>query len=421
MDKNELLAILSDWNFWEKPLATGILRESYVGKIRQALETGQIVVVSGVRRSGKSIITRQTAQSLINDGVSKNNILLVNFEDPRFISRDTRLLEQIFTTFKTGLNPKGEIYLFLDEIQEVADWQRWVRMVQELGKAKIVMTGSNSKLLSKEMATVLTGRHQNITVYPLSFSEFLDFRNNVSINSLQDYLATGGFPDIVLGKGSKELLLTYFEDIAEKDLVKRFRIRKIDLLKSLARYYMSNPSSLITYSAIKRSLGLATDTAIKFSAYLETAYLNFFVKKFSFKVKEQERSPQKVYAIDTGLSQAVGFFTSPNTGFLAENAVYLELLRRKSLFGGGEIFYWKDERHREVDFIIQKNNDLQAIQVCWDLDRPQTKAREITSLTTAMDKLKITNGTILTLKANAEEKVGGKNIRIMALEDWLTN
>lgn len=419
MDKNELLTILADWNFWGGSVNTGLLREDYVDKIRHGLETGQIIIVTGVRRSGKSIITRQVARSLIDDGASKNNILLVNFEDPRFVKRDSQLLEQIFRAFKEKFHPKGSIYLFLDEIQEVTGWERWVRTTQELGKAKIVLTGSNSELLSKELATVLTGRHQNITVYPLSYREFLDFKNSIGLNSLQEYLAIGGFPDIVLGKGGKELLLSYFEDIVEKDLVKRFKVRKPDLFKSLCRFYMSNPSSLVTFSALKRNLGLATDTAIKFSGYLETAYLNFLVKKFSFKVKEQERNPRKVYTIDTGLSQAVGFFTSPNTGFFAENAVYLELLRRKSLFGGGDVFYWKDEKHREVDFIVQKSNNLQAIQVCWDLDRPQTRQREIKNLLLGMEKLKIDEGLILTSKEAKDEKIEGKIIKIIPLETWL--
>ena len=416
-DKNDLINTLSDWNFWDREQKTGVPRLEYVLKILKSLEQGQITIVTGVRRSGKSYLLRQTAAKLMEQGVPKINILLANFEDPRFLEKNTALLEKIFAVYKETFNPEGEIYLFLDEVQEVFEWEKWVQMTHELGKAKVVVTGSNSKLLSAELATLLTGRHQDITVYPLSFTEYLDFNPEESPTKLLNYLETGGFPDIVLGKGDKTTLLTYFEDIISEDLVHRFKIRQSEGLNSLARFYLSNPACQVSFGKVGRSLNLSTDSVIKFSGYLRTAFLNYFVNRFSWKVKEQEKSFKKVYCVDTGLAGTVGFFPEKNLGFLAENLVFLELKRRGAK--DGEIFYWKGTDEKEVDFILKKENKLEAVQVCWDLSRPQTKEREVKSLLAAMGELNLDQGLILTGGETNQENFSGKTIEFISLAEWL--
>lgn len=433
MDKNEILKILEDWNFWKKAPDTGIPRVFYLEKLKKMLSTEQIIVITGARRSGKSFIMRQLAKELIQNGVNKNQVLIVNFEDPRFVKLNTELLQQIYETYLEFLNPKAQPYIFLDEIQEIQEWEKWVMTMHELKKATIILSGSNANLLSRELATLLTGRHLDINVFPLFFKEFLGF-NNLQIrdeldlvskrieikNLLRNYFEFGSFPKVVLKKEKKEILLTYFEDILDKDLIKRYKIRKSEKLKSLLKFYFSNISSLITFSSIEESLEISADTIEKFSNYFETAYLAFFLKRFSFKVKEQEKSPRKVYAIDTGLANIIGFRFSQDLGKLAENLVFLELKRRKLINPSLEFYYWKDERHREVDFVIKEKLKVkQLIQVCWNIENKETKKREIRSLINAMKEFKLKEGLIITEDCEEKEAIEDKEIKFIPLWKWL--
>ncbi|NCO24866.1 MAG: ATP-binding protein, partial [bacterium] len=318
MEKEEILKILEDWNFWKKELETGVKRSSYLEKLNRLLLNEQIIVITGARRSGKSFIMRQLAKDLMKKGVDKTQILMINFEDPRFTRLNVSLLQKIYETYLEFLSPQGRPYIFLDEIQEVAKWEKWVLTMQELKKAQIILSGSNAKLLSREFSSLLSGRHLDLIVSPLSFREFLEFKNlkikdkldivshEIKIKSfLQDYWENGSFPEAVLKENKKEILLTYFNDLLEKDLIKRYKIRKGEKLKEVVKFYFSNNSSLITFNSLEKSLGISADTIEKFSGYLENIYLIFFVKRFSFKVKEQEKSPRKVYGIDSGLVNTV--------------------------------------------------------------------------------------------------------------------
>jgi len=395
--------------------------------------TGQIIVITGARRSGKSFIMRQLAKELIKRGVNENRILIVNFEDPRFIDLNPQLLQQIYETYLEFLNPKDKPYIFFDEVQEVQKWEKWVRTMQELKKANIILSGSNAKLLSRELATLLTGRHLDITVFPLSFKEFLDFNGlylkeeldfvskKIEIKRLmRNYLEFGSFPEVVLQKEKREILLSYFEDILNKDLVRRYKIRKSENLKALIKFYLANPSSLITFSSLEKSLKISADTIEKFSNYFETAYLTFFLKRFSFKIKEQEKSPRKVYTVDTGLANTIGFRFSQNLGKLAENIVFLELKRKALFYPDLEFYYWKDERHREVDFLIKEKLKVnKLLQVCWNIEDKETRKREIESLIKAMREFKLNEGLIINEDYEGEEKIKGKEIKFIPLWKWL--
>lgn len=435
MDKNEILKILEDWNFWKKDLDVGIKRNFYLDELKKLILSEQVIVITGARRSGKSFIMKQLAKELIEKGVNKNQILIINFEDPRFVELDTKLLQQIYEVYLESINPKEEIYIFIDEIQEVREWEKWVRMMNELRKAKIVISGSNAKLLSQELATLLTGRHLDITIFPLSFKEFLEFNNlyvekddklnliakRIKIKSLlRKYLEFGSFPRVAVEEKKEKILLSYFDDALNRDLIKRYNIRKPEKLKSLIKFYLSNPSSLITFNSLEKSLEISADTVEKFSGYFETAYLIFFQKRFSFKVKEQEKSPRKAYPIDTGLANTIGFRFSKNLGKMAENLVYLELKRRKIINPYLELFYWKDERHREVDFVIKEKLKVkQLIQVCWNLDDPKTKKRELNSLLRAMNEFELETGLIITDEKEGEEIIKEKEIIFQPLWKWL--
>ena len=433
MDKNELIKILEDWNFWQKDLNIGVIRNSYLSVLEKMLSSEQVKIIIGARRSGKSYIMRQLAYNLLKNGVSKKQILIVNFEDPRFVNLNTNLLDQIFETYREFLSPEGKVYLFLDEIQEIKDWEKWVRTTQELGKANIIISGSNARLLSKELATVLTGRHLDATVLPLSFVEFLTFRNfqmenklslvgrEVEIKSLlREYLEFGAFPMVVQEKEKENILLAYFDDVLNKDLVHRYKIRKGEKLKSLIKFYLSNIASPVTFTSSGKFLQISTDTVEKFSGFLETSYLVFFLKRFSFKIREQEKSPRKVYAIDTGLANTVGFRFSGNTGRLIENAVFLELKRRTYANPNMEIYYWKNEQQEEVDFVIKENTKVtEAIQVCSDISDMNTKKRELRSLGKAMETFGLENGLVITEDVEGEEIVAGRKIHYVPLWKWL--
>lgn len=434
MNKNELLKILEDWNFWKEDLKIGFSRGIYLEMLEKRLSSEQIKVIIGARRSGKSYIMKQFASWLIEKkGVSKFNILIVNFEDPRFTNLDTKLLQEIFDVYQETYQPKGDLYVFLDEVQEVANWEKWVRIMQELGKANLILSGSNSKLLSGELATVLTGRHLDTAVMPLSFKEFLNFsgleiknktevvRNDGQLNILlNEYLKFGSFPLVVLGQDKENILLSYFDDIVNKDLIKRYRIRKVQEIKSLLKLYLSNIATPITFSSSGKFLNISPVSVERFSAYLEASYAVFFLKRFSFKVKEQEKSPRKVYAVDTGLANVIGFRFSENSGRFAENLVFLELKRRTYLNPWLEIYYWKSLEQEEVDFLLKEENQVkQLLQVCWDVQDQNTKKREVKALLKAMKEFNLKEGLIITQDFEGVEVYEEKKIQYVTLRSWL--
>lgn len=433
MTKEDIFKILLDWNFWQKDIETGEPRKFYIDKLKSFMKSGQVITITGARRSGKSFIMRQLAKSLVSGGIHAKNILIINFEDPRFPKLDTEFLGRIYETYLEFVKPNGKPFVFLDEAQEVENWEKWARSFHELKKGNLILSGSNAKLLSKELGTLLTGRHLDLTVLPLSFGEFLQFRglsvknkmemfaNEIAIKGLlRDYLEYGGFPEAALRENKKEILLTYFDDLIEKDLIRRYKIRKGEKLKELLRFYFSNISSPITFGSAEKFLGISADTIQKFSSAMENSYLLFFNKRFSFKVKEQEQSPRKIYAIDPGLANVVGFKFSENLGKTAENAVYLELFRGAISNPDIEIYYWKDEQHREVDFVVKEKTAIKhLIQAAWDIQQPKTKEREVKSLLKGMEALNQKEGIVINSEIEGEEKVNGKTIKFVPLWKWL--
>jgi len=185
-------------------------------------------------------------------------------------------------------------------------------------------------------------------------------------------------------------------------------------------HYLTNVSSLSTFNSLKKKLEISTDTIEKFSNYLESVYLIFFLKRFSFKFKEQEKSPRKVYSIDSGLANTAGFRFSQNIGRIAENLVFLELTRKKALNPNIEIFYWKNDRHQEVDFIIKEGMKIkELIQVCWKLNELKTREREINGLIKGLEELKLDKGLIITEEQEGIEYIKNKKIKFIPLYKWL--
>ena len=426
MDEIKILEILNRWNFWKEEKDTGIERGGYIDKGIRFLGSNVIIAIIGVRRSGKSFIMRQIARHLIGSN-SARDTLIVDFEDPELEGSDSETLNKIYEVYVKELSPTRPT-IFLDEIHIVTNWEKWVRMMHELGKARIFISGSSSKLLSGELSTVIAGRHLDIRVFPLSFNEFLDFRG-IEIEdmldivdkrfeierSIKEYLEFGGFPEVVLSENKRELLTNYWKDIIYRDVILRFKIRKIEHFRSLGRFYLTNISSPITFNRISKFLGISDDTVETFSRYLVETFSIFFVKRFSFSLKEQENSPRKVYSIDNGLSNAIGFRFSDNFGRLMENLVAIELKRR-----GEEIYYWRDYSGREVDFVVKEGVKVkQLIQVCYDIEDVSTKNRELRALIKAGKELKCKNLKVITWDYEGREEFKNKKINFIPLWRYL--
>lgn len=431
MENSEILNILNDWNFWKKEQEIGIKREDLIRKIKNLSEAKEITVIKGIRRCGKSTSLLQFCKELIESGFEKKNILIINLEDPRFKDLNLDLLNKIYELYLTELQPDKNHIVILDEVQNIDGWEKFARFLHENKKINVFVTGSSSKLLSAEYSTVLSGRHLDLEISPLSFKEFLLFHGIEIKNSLdiadkrhllksefKSYLLNGGFPKVVITKleaQKKELLETYFRDIIIKDIVKRFKIKEINKIEELAKYYLTNVSTLQSFNNIKNVLKLNLDTVERFSYYLASAFLLNFVKKFSYSEKEQLLNPRKVYCADNGLRSSVAFVFSKDYGRLAENIVFNKLNKE-----GFEVYYWKSQKQEELDFVTKKKQKvIQAIQVCWDIEKEKTKEREINSMLKACEELKLKKGLILTEDTEKEEKIDNKKIKLMPVWKWL--
>ncbi len=426
VEKEKIIEILDEWNFWSKTPDCGIMRDGYLSQFEQMKATKQVVFITGVRRSGKSTLMKQHIKELIDKGDDKRNFLYINFEEPKFIDElSVEFLIDAFDAYLEIVQPTSTPNLFLDEIQHVKGWERFVRSLHEKGSANIFVSGSSARLLSKELGTALTGRHVDIHVYPLTFREFLEFNNlklkttlDIVSNKLKirqmmrDYLSSGGFPLVVLFEGKNEILRNYFNDIILQDIAERYRVIKVDKLRSLAKYYLTNIGAPSSFRKIANFIGISLDSVERYSYYFSDAYLIFFVKKFSYSLKEQEINPRKVYAIDPGLRNIVSFKFSEDMGKLYENVVFLELYRR-----GEEVYYHKGKY--ECDFVVKRGETIaQAFQVCYSLTE-HNRVREIAGMLEAMHEFKLSEGTIITDEMETVEMHGEKSIRYVPLWKWL--
>lgn len=425
MNNETIIEILSSWNFWRRDQETGIIRDTYLNKLDRLTKTDQIVAITGVRRSGKSTLMKQFIKKKISSGIKSTLFLYVNFEEPKFSgSLSSEFLQQIYEAYFEIIKPDEKPWLFLDEIQNVPNWERFVRGLHEKKEANIFISGSTAKLLGKELGTLLTGRWVEMKTYPLDFREFLLFKhmkienkidmlsNKVKIKQLlREYLEFGGFPLVALKEEKEEILRRYFDDIVERDIAMRFKIRKTEKLKALARYFLTNFSSHISYRKIAKFIGLSLDSIERYSSFMSEAYLLFFVQKFSYSLKEQEVNPRVVYGIDSGLINITGFRFSENLGKLYENAVFLSLLE-----GQKEIYYHKNRG--ECDFLIKEGQKVvHAIQVSYQIK--ENREREVNGLLEAMDAFQLNAGLIITEDMEEEERIDGREIVYMPLWKWL--
>ena len=353
MKKGVILSVLKRWNIWENNIDTGIKRKKYLKEIYPYLERKEVLVIKGIRRSGKSTIMQQLMKELVKERkASKKQLLYLNLEDHNF-TQDLKisLFDTVLKSYLEHTQNKKKVYFFIDEVQRVPGWERWIRTKYDLKEnIKFVVSGSSASLLSKDLSTLLTGRNLAFTIRPLSFNELLTFNKKAS---LQEYLEFGGFPEVVLEQSTSKklkILQQYFEDIIHKDIIDRHSIRNTKQLINLAHYLIGSAGAKVSINKLSRTFGISKDAIANYINYMTDAYLLFEVPFFSFsaKVKHDVARLPKLYALDNGLINVVNITYSKNEEQMFENTVLIKLLENYR-----KISYWSDAKS-EVDFVVEK-------------------------------------------------------------------
>jgi len=395
------------------------------------LDTGKIISLIGVRRSGKTHVLYSIIKK-IRKTVDPKNLVYINFEDDRLFPIELKdlntMLDAYYEMYPDKKNEK--VYFFFDEIQNVQNWEKFIRRLYDTENCVVFLTGSSAKLLSKEIATALRGRTLSFEVFPLSFSEFLRFRGiNTDVhssksrarikNALADYPIRGGFPEIVNYDRAVFLktLQEYIDLIMYRDIIERYRVSNTFLLKRLIKFCYSNISTLVSFNKLyndfkSEGLSISRNTVYEYISYLEDANALFTVPIYAKSVREQWRNPRKIYSVDVGFKTAMDFPLSMDTGRVFENIVFLELRRKTE-----RIYYFKGKR--EVDFYYMAGGEERLLNVSYQMDLPATREREISSLVEAMKNFSLEQGSIVTSEHKELIKTEAGKIYVIPLWEWL--
>lgn len=381
-------------------------------------EDDSVLVISGIRRCGKSTLLQALRAK------NKEQDYYLNFDDERLVHFKVDDFQQLLELFGERYGKQKTFYF--DEIQNIAGWERFVRRLHDYGH-KVYITGSNASMLSRELGTHLTGRYQQIELYPFSFIEFLKL-NEIDAHALDhyntddkavlkaafnDYFKLGGFPAFLKSKQS-EYLKSLYESVLYRDVMVRNGITNEQELLELMFFVTSNTSKLISYNSLAKVIGVKNATTVKqYLGFLQDAYMLSLVPKYDVSVKKQLHNPKKVYGIDLGLMRQLSFQHSEDQGRLLENLVFLALKRQSKT-----IYYHHDKS--ECDFVIKEKNKItQALQVCWSMHDPKTKQREVKGLLEAMTAYQLQEGLILTEDESDTFTIDKKNITMMPVWLWL--
>jgi len=403
------------WNiWWENPQEI----KKYIGterttllQMQMELKIPHIKDIIGVRRCGKTILMYQIISKLIEDNINVKNILYLNFDDPE--------LADLEETIKTSLHINPDIsHVFFDEIQNVKEWEKTIRVYYDRKKFKqIFVSGSSASLISRDIGKTLTGRHVTTILTPFSFKEYLiqqriekpaDISNREKVmHYLENYLINGGFPETIGTDQlmSKSILLDLYNDILSRDIVSRFDA-DLDIVKKIGYYLMTNIGVLFSYNSVARALNLHYDTVKKYVPYFEEVFLFYVLPYFSWKIKTTIKKDMKCYSIDTGLRNAVSFKFSDDLGKLSENIVLIELKRRDK-----EVYFWRGKR--EVDFIVREQSNLTAINVTYT---DEIASREKEGLLEFKEKYKNVHLVIISKEL---EQTDADGIKYIPLWRWL--
>jgi len=415
MNKDRLKEIMLDqkeaFNSTKHLIRRNIPLEKYT-------KTNQVVIISGIRRCGKSSLLRLIKEDM---KLEASDFCYFNFDDERILA-EVSILEELFN-LHIELYGKEPI-LFFDEIQNVDNWEKFINRKYEQG-VKIFVTGSNAKLLSSEISTSLTGRNKLIELFPFSFSEYLLFHERkydmdrltskskaLLQKDFNTYMQMGGFP-LVLKENDTELVNGYFQDILYRDIISRYRLTQVNEIKQIGLYFASNIGKLFSYSTLQNISGVKSLSSIKdYLSYYEHSYLFFYLKKFDYSVKKQIMNSKKVYTADHAFVTRLGFNFSENKGRILENIVYIELLRR-----GCEVYYYSG--NNECDFLIKKGlNIVQAIQVVDQLDKTNYE-REYRGLQEVMQTYQIPQGILITNSTETAVFPENKGVERVSVWKWL--
>jgi len=414
MNKDLLKTVIADQEYYFEQAKGSIKREFSASYSNSA----EIVIITGIRRCGKSTLLQQIRAT------QTENDYYINFDDDRLVSFKVEDFQMLLEVFYELFGEQKTFYF--DEIQNVGQWERFVRRLRDTGN-KVYITGSNARMLSRELGTHLTGRYISRELFPFSFKEFillkkpelLDknfFKTNIKAEILalfREYFLNGGFPNFVK-TGDELALKTMFENIIYRDVMVRNNITNEKEIKELVSYLAGNYARLSTNNELARIIGVKNSTTVKnYLGFLADSYLVFQTCKYDYSISSQILSPKKSYFIDNGLVRRIGFSFSDNLGHLLENLVYVELLRRcKSA-------YYHNKR-QECDFVLVENKTVTtAIQVTYAMPNEKTRKREIDGLLDAMNTYKLQSGLIITDDAEEEIIENDKKITIIPAWKWL--
>ena len=383
------------------------------------VDAPEVLGISGVRRCGKSVLMQQIRAR------QQEQDYCLSFDDDRLLHFEVEDFQTLYEVFVEDFGLQHTFYL--DEVQLVPGWERFIDRLYS-HRNKVFVTGSNAYLLSRELGTLLTGRHLKQELWPMSMAEYMLLRGErwkqgdmfttqgrARLQKLQNaYLQEGGFPQYLSTRNPRYLRELY-NDIIYRDIVSRHRLPSDRQIREVAYYLASNYTHRSTYSAIAKATGIkSVDTVSDYIGYLEDAYLVGVLTKYDHKVGEQLRSPRKVYFVDNALVSQVGFSFSQDMGLKLENAVYAELRRREQ-----EVFYYSDKQ--ECDFIVRHGMQIvAAYQVTASMQNPETRVREEKGLIAAMDAFGLTEGYIITLDETGERRLpDGRIIRVLPYYRWV--
>ncbi len=379
------------------------------------LNNQEIVVITGIRRCGKSTLLQQIRSEQVGQDY------FINFDDERLIQFRVEDFQVLYETFIELFGVQKTFYF--DEIQNIAGWERFVRRLHDYGN-KIFITGSNANMLSRELGTHLTGRYVSHELYPFSFREFLAYKGKISLQSeiystegkseikalFSQYFSLGGFP-VFLENQNENYIKSLYENILYRDVMVRNNLTKEKEIMELVYYLASNVSRLSSFNSLAKTIGVKNaSTVSNYIQFIQNTYLIFQVNKFDFSLKKQIQNTKKTYFIDQALVSRLGFLFSEEKGRLLENIVFIELKRR-----GNEVYYYNGKN--ECDFLIRRGTKIiSAIQVCYSFETSDTKTREIKGLIEAVKTYSLTEGFILT--NDTEEEINTESVNIKLIPFW---
>ena len=382
------------------------------------LSSSLIKLITGPRRVGKS------TQALLM--LRDKNFAYLNFDNYSLLDAwDANLVMRMLDDVYPGYE-----YILLDEVQNLDGWDLWVSELYRLGK-NLVITGSNARMLSSEMATVLTGKYLQLEMLPFSLEEFFDW-NKLDLHFLNpedktnslvladDYLRNGGYPEVVASRQlTRSYLDTLFDSIVWKDVAKRHNVRNVTDLNNLAMYLVSNFCNPVSANDLTTELGFSSvNTTRKYMDYLHEPYLFYYLSRYNNKLKLMKKAPRKVYVVDNGFVTSKAFSLSDNLGRLLENQVFIELVRR-----GYDVertmFYYRSRNDKEVDFVLRKGAHIERlVQVCYDMRNPKTEKREVDSIVECAGELKCSNLVIVTDNDKRTIEKDGYKIDVVPITEF---